>query len=229
MPDLALEAGAEVRDRRKIRCGRVTEGRLLRAGLAAGRQTNQPKAAVPWIGRWHRVGRAMVVGNGHCPRCFARISGGAPVCPVCGADRQDLHAHDYRDKPLDALGHPRNDGRMRAIIALGMRHEPGIVARRAACAHAHPLDGNAGRGRPYVRTLDEDAPKTGAPLRGLAAGTRHTPFVRPRAMRRRCANVKGRVRGVAGQADKAALVSAPPMGLGRIGAGRARAGRGAGK
>ncbi len=92
----------------------------------------------------NRAGRGVAVGKVYCSRCFARISDGAAVCPVCGAEQQDLGVRDYRDKLLDALGHPLDDVRMRAIVALGMRHESGVAARLAECVLQHPLDVNAG-------------------------------------------------------------------------------------
>ena len=51
-----------------------------------------------------------------------------------------MSEQDYRRKLLNALNHPLDGVRMRAIIALGLRHEEGTALHLAECALRHPSD-----------------------------------------------------------------------------------------
>jgi HEAT repeat protein len=75
-----------------------------------------------------------------CPACYRLIPLEAQVCPACGADLAALSARTYRDKLVAALGHPLDDVRMRAILALGLRGEADAADALAECALRHSMD-----------------------------------------------------------------------------------------
>ncbi len=76
----------------------------------------------------------------YCMNCFALIPAQADTCPVCGGHAAVLSRLEYHEKLLHALAHPLDDVRMRAILALGLRHEPGVALPLAECALRHPLN-----------------------------------------------------------------------------------------
>lgn len=75
-----------------------------------------------------------------CPCCFAVINAGEQRCPLCGTDFVEEQARPYRERLIQALGHPLAEVRMVAITALGLRAEPVAAAALAACAMAAPVD-----------------------------------------------------------------------------------------
>lgn len=76
----------------------------------------------------------------YCQNCFALVAAQIEICPWCGGDPVRLSAQDYLEKLLHALLHPLDDVRMRAIIALGLRHEAEAAFPLAECALRHPLN-----------------------------------------------------------------------------------------
>jgi Uncharacterised protein family UPF0547 len=58
-----------------------------------------------------------------CPKCYRQIPVDAEVCPYCGTSVHEWAKKIYSQRLIDALGHPLDDVRMRAIIALGLRSE----------------------------------------------------------------------------------------------------------
>lgn len=83
-----------------------------------------------------RVGKELAF----CPRCYASIPVSADTCKFCGADLEEWRAQDYADRLIHALGHPLDDVRMRAIIALAWRREEKAERALVECALRHPLD-----------------------------------------------------------------------------------------
>jgi HEAT repeat protein len=75
-----------------------------------------------------------------CPACYRLIPLDAQACPACGADLAAFSARGYRDKLIAALGHPLDDVRMRAILALGLRGEENAADALVDCALRHPID-----------------------------------------------------------------------------------------
>ncbi len=74
-----------------------------------------------------------------CPACFAAISAGTRECPVCGARVAEYGREmDYFDLLVHALGHPIDETRMGAIIALGGRAPP--TGRAGRPLMRHPLN-----------------------------------------------------------------------------------------
>ncbi|MHB1100129.1 MAG: HEAT repeat domain-containing protein [Burkholderiales bacterium] len=80
------------------------------------------------------------MGDLYCLNCHAMIPAEAKICPNCGENQDLMSEQEYRDKLLHALNHPLDDVRMRAIIALGLRHEEGTALHLAECALHHPSD-----------------------------------------------------------------------------------------
>ncbi len=75
-----------------------------------------------------------------CIHCFALLPDAATVCPVCGRRTDDTGAGDYRERLLHALHHPLAEVRMRAIIAIGLRHDRAAADALVACALRNPTD-----------------------------------------------------------------------------------------
>lgn len=59
-----------------------------------------------------------------CPACWRPVPHDARQCPHCGADIEQLHERDFRDKLLAALSHPIPDTVIRAALILAARHDP---------------------------------------------------------------------------------------------------------
>lgn len=75
-----------------------------------------------------------------CPECFSEVHDGAR-CPGCGTNIEAaLRGTDYTSRLIAALGHPLDDVRMRAIIALGARRETQAADPLLALARRTPLD-----------------------------------------------------------------------------------------
>lgn len=116
------------------------------------------------------------VANAFCPHCFTMIEVGAERCPVCGRDLQSWHAESYPARLMRALQHPLSDVRMRAIIALGLRHETAAEPALLQCAKDHPDD--VIEGLEIAKSLRLIASRTGSDASLLAlAGLHHAKAV----------------------------------------------------
>ncbi|WP_136419074.1 HEAT repeat domain-containing protein [Herbaspirillum sp. ST 5-3] len=75
-----------------------------------------------------------------CMHCFALLPAQTIICPVCNRAAEDTDVGDYREKLVNALHHPLAEVRMRAIIALGLRHDKPAADALVACALRNPVD-----------------------------------------------------------------------------------------
>ncbi len=75
-----------------------------------------------------------------CMHCFALLPAATVACPVCHRAADETDAGDYREKLVNALHHPLADVRMRAIIAIGLRHDKPAADALVACALRNPAD-----------------------------------------------------------------------------------------
>lgn len=82
--------------------------------------TETHKAAEPSSSRPRR--KAAETELAFCP-CHARIPTPQAVCEACHVDLGNCSARSYAERLTRALGRPSADIRIRAIIALGWRHE----------------------------------------------------------------------------------------------------------
>jgi HEAT repeat protein len=75
-----------------------------------------------------------------CPKCYRQIPVDAEVCPYCRTSLYEWAKKTYSQRLIDALGHPLDDVRMRAIIALGLRGEKVAEQPLIDCALRHQID-----------------------------------------------------------------------------------------
>ena len=54
-----------------------------------------------------------------CPKCWKEIKGGVTKCPYCDADITEYEKKNFREKLLNALGHPERETVHRAVWILG--------------------------------------------------------------------------------------------------------------
>ncbi len=77
----------------------------------------------------------------YCVHCFAKIAPDIQQCPYCKVLIQEWAcALDYEARLIHALNHPLAAVRMRAIIALGKRHDQQAAAPLVCCTFRHPID-----------------------------------------------------------------------------------------
>lgn len=77
-----------------------------------------------------------------CPHCFHLAADNERTCSLCGTDisQWDSSTQDFNTRLIQALHHPVDDVRLRAIYAIGKR---GVIAAANAlveCALSTPAD-----------------------------------------------------------------------------------------
>lgn len=75
-----------------------------------------------------------------CMHCFAILPAGTKTCPSCWHAADDVGAGAYQEKLVNALQRPLAEVRLRAIIAIGLRHDKPAVNALVTCALRHPVD-----------------------------------------------------------------------------------------
>jgi predicted amidophosphoribosyltransferase len=60
----------------------------------------------------------------YCPNCWSDFTVDLKICPVCGANIENMSAErNLEDKLINALGHPDHSTVVRAIWLLGQLSE----------------------------------------------------------------------------------------------------------
>lgn len=74
-----------------------------------------------------------------CPYCFAKVLDDDQICAYCRQDIQEWEQKKtYAARLVQALRHPIDEVRMRAIISLGNQADPHTASALVECAYRFP-------------------------------------------------------------------------------------------